>query len=346
MHKAMRISLLTLTVVGLLFLGGCNRIANPVANLPEPTDVHSSTWYFSSDLIYNRTIDAGGVYVAMTYDYIWVRFLATSGYPMSATHVAISTTRNGLPHDANGLRYDWFPYSAVHSPTVQEYIHCIPMTDAWRSASVLYVAAHATINSNDAWGRGPRYPGNNSNWSMYMLPQVPKCLKLPSVPVRVQFTEVTNCGFGYAPTKFHVWNVPSGYEPVDGYYPSFCLDLGIFIYPQAYNARLWSSYDPTMPAYVMYKRNTTDPIPYDEINYLINVYGGPPYDPFDIAFLQHIFWYWRGELQWTDLTGEEQSAVNDADLKGIGWVTHPGDYFGVLMEIEERVQLGFLVLDP
>lgn len=348
MLKALRIPFLMLTIAGLMLLGGCSRIADPLANLPEPIDVHSSTWAFNTDLVINQTIQGGTMSVAMTYDYVYVKYSTANGWLLTATQVHLATTKNGIPHDANGMLPAQFAYKTTHSPNVQTYVYTIPMQTAWRNAGVLYVATHADLvdggNVGESWGRGPVY--SDRSWGMYSKPYVPKTLNLPTTNVHVQYSGVTNCGFGYSPTEFHVWDIPDGYSIDDGYFPSFCLDLGIYIYPQPYYARLWSSYDPTMPAYALYKRGTTTEVPYDKINYLLNVYGGPPYEPADIAFLQHIFWYWRGNIMWAQLTDVEQAAVADADAKGLGFVPRAGEYTAILMDINQTIQLCFLVLDP
>jgi hypothetical protein len=355
MLKAARVPFLALTVSALMLLAGCNRIADPSADQPEPIDVHSSTWAFNTDLVIGQTIQGGTVSVAMTYDYIYIKYKAVDGWWMVATQAHVALTKDSIPHSNGGMNPGQFAYKVDHDPNTQEYVYAIPMKAGWRSATQLYIATHAVAQEKDAngnpiggqqtgWGRGPRY--SQRNWGMYLVVPVPKTLRLPASLVHVQYSGVTNCGFGYSPTEYHVWDVPEGYAPGDGYFPAFCLDLGIYVYPQPYYARLWSSYDPTMPAYALYKRGTDDPVPYDKINYVLNTYGPPPYEAADAAFLQHVFWYWRGNISWGQLTEDEQAAVLDADLRGEGWIPGAGQFFAVLIDIEQTVQLCFLVLDP
>lgn len=348
MFKAMRIPFLMLIVAGLLVFSGCNRIPGPTAPA-EPTDVHASTWAYNGDFVVDRVAGCGTVSIAFTWDYIFVKYTVASGYSIAATHLHIATTKNGIPHDANGVMLPGsFAYRDTFNPDKTTYTYAIPNTAAWRNAGFLYIAAHARVHKpgglGEGWAYGSQFAGRY--WGMFITYDTPKTLHLPTELVHAQYSKVTNCGFGYAPSEFHVWDVGSGFSiPNDGYYPAFCLDLHTYIYPQAYSAKLWSSYDPTMPDYILNTRDGHVPVPYDQINWLLNEQGPPPYDDATINLLQHIFWYWRGNLTWDQLTSDEQWEAAESETH-IGYIPHAGQYFGVLIDMGETVQLQFVVLDP
>ena len=153
MLKALRIPFLMLTIAGLMLLVGCNRIADPTANLPEPIDVHASTWAFNTDLVINQTIQGGVMSVAMTYDYVYVSYSTANGWRLTASQVHMATTKNGIPHDANGMLPAQFAYKTTHSPDVQTYVYTIPMQTAWRNAGVFTSRRTPSWSTEGTWAK-------------------------------------------------------------------------------------------------------------------------------------------------------------------------------------------------
>lgn len=352
MAKLCRVSMMLLAVAGLILLTGCSKLADPLAGEPEPNTVHAASSMFTSDIWAGQNTDAGDLDISFTYDYIYLEYNTVDNWYLTSAEAHVATTLDDLPHSGGGLTPGQFAYKYTLN-NLQHFIIAIPFDDAWRDAESLYIAAHCNlseivggevIQTQTGWCDTNPYPGRN--WSTYIVVPNVKTLNLPSGTVKVQYTGVTNCGYGYSPTQFHVWNVPSGYSLTDGYYSSFCLDRGIYIYGQAYDAKLWSSYDPTMPDYIRYVRNTTIPVPYDQLNYLLNQYIAGGFTNDEIVALQQAFWYWRGNLEWTQLNTFAQSMVNDAAVNGVNFYPMPGQWMAVLLDIANNVQLCFIVVDP
>jgi hypothetical protein len=355
MCKTLKLGVLVIAMLGIAFLA-CDKLGVPDQQVPEnPGKVTTSTYHATAPLRVGPTT-IGYVGVSFTYDFVYIEYVITDAtWWMAQNDAHIATTVNGIPHQGGRPLPQQFAYRHYSNPTVQRYMFTIQNRNAWRNARKLYIAAHAGVFQTSRCGGGQccedAWAGLEVGDWHFDVPKVPKVLNLPRTMVHSRYSQVT----GNIPSQFHVWGIPSATPPYsigDGYYPSFCLDNGIYIYPQDYNTYLFSSYDPSMPAYAKYLRGTTQPVPYDEMNYLINgIIEGwwetadpLPFTDAHIYALQHIFWHWRG-LSIT-LNSYELALEAEAETNGVGFIPSAGQYMAVLLDNGESVQLCFLVIDP
>jgi len=376
MCKALKLGLLAFAVLGMTFLG-CDKLANPIVEQPpdEPGRVTTSAYNYVTDILAGQSIDVGDIGISFTWDYIYVEYTVTAPWYLTEVHVQVATTLEGIPHNDNsGMIPGQFFYNREFDEYKSTWLVAYPNTDEFRDASDLYVAAHCAlvkieddtiVQEETGWGEGDPYPGHN--WGMYIHfgtpphdPPVPKVLHLPSGVISSRFSYITNDPVlgGGIPSQFELKNVPGSYDIWNGYWSSFCLDHGIYIYNQWYNnTHVWSSYDLSMPSYARYIRGTYPPgvpVPYDRINYLLNkvIFGWNytadplPFTTANILALQHCFWYYRGNLTYNQLSTAEKALVDDAAINGVGFYPSSGQYMAVLMDNGTSVQLCFIVVDP
>lgn len=354
MCKTLKFGLLAFAVLGIAFLG-CDRLGNPIDQVPDdPGQVTTSDYPYTTPIMAGQTIPVGQVTVYFTSDNIYVKYTTTGDWYLTEYHVAVTDDcehgfdpylKNGNPAPGS------FPYKDEF-PRTQEVIVEIPWGDLW-GADELCFAAHCVVERvvggqvkqrETGWGRGNPFPGGN--WAMYFCTPLPKILRIPTEKVTVKYIQVS----GSTPSMFRLSNVPVGYSITSGDYRSFCLDRTVYITGIEYQARLWSSYDPTMPDYCLYNRGTFDVTPYDKINYLVDYFmdtytgSGHP-TAAEIAAFQQVFWYYRG-LADAPTTGLAKALLDLAELEGDGWYPQGGDWLAILMDIDCTVQLCFIIVDP
>lgn len=356
MCKTLRIGMLALVVLGLSFLA-CDRMGVP--NTPDnPGKVKISSNPYVTDLIAGQNVDAGDVIISFTPDYIYVEYVMTGNWWMTNAkfHIVPDSCGGGwrFPVTKKGNPIPGqFDYHYDYPNGTQHALIAVPWDEDWEDALEMCFAAHADLELRDGeppwetqtgWGNGDPFPGDQ--WGMYFCMEVPKMLRLPTEPVRCQYTQTS----GSTPSMFHIWDVPGDpgdYNVQDGYYRSFCLDRGIYIYNQAYSCRLWASYDPNLPDYCKYIRGTYVRVPYECLNYLVDKFmddgdfSGPT-----IAAYQTVFWFYRGIGTLPPPGTLARSLYDEAQLEGPGWMPGPGDWYGVLLDIRENVQLCFILVDP
>lgn len=359
MAKLSRVSLMLLAVAGLVLLTGCSKLADPLADQPETIKLKACDQFtYATDIIAGQNEDVGDISIAFTYDNIFVKYTTIPTWFLTQVHVMVVDDPADIPTNGGGAAPGQFDYKAEFAAT-NTYTVTVPMRDEWRDCEFLYMAAHCAVEQwvNDSlwqtqtgWGDGEPLPGRN--WGMYFQFRNWKSLNLPPGVISSRFTAITG---GDVPSQFELANVPADYDIWSGTWSSFCLDHGIYIYNQWYhNTRVWSSYDPTMPDYAKYIRGTTDPVPYGSINYLLNmvIFGWNEYtaDPLPFTYdnimrLQHIFWYYRGNLAYSGLSAAEKAMVAIGDLHST-FRPAVGQWMAVIMDNGTSVQLCFIVVDP
>ncbi len=377
-HKTMRALFIMIAVVGLFFTA-CEKSNNPMVNNDDGPDILlDPSFAATTDIICAQSIDVGDINVWFGWDngteYVYVQYVTTGDYYLTEVHVQVgddtmdlyAKARNGNP--APG-QFNW--KAELSEPYPQTYTVEVPWDTDWDEAEVLYIAAHCVVIEivdgeptgweETGWGEGNDFYGRN--WAMWFSTPVQKTLNLPSGEIKITtdrpvwIKNPSGALIGGVPSRTKLSNVPAGYDVTNGYYNSFCLDLHVNIYlNNTYFARLWSSFDPTMPNYAKYNRGTTTPTPYDKINYLINKYYPHPYtgdyaSPL-IRRLNWCFWIYRGDATLNDVHEDDRDAVEsmleDADANGVGFYPKKGEWLAVIVDPKPygSIQLLCIEVDP
>lgn len=349
--KTIKAGVLAVAVIALA-LAGCDRLAAPELNQPpDPAPVRASEYPITTDIIAGQHTDVGDITIHFTYDNIFVTYTTTGNWYLTETHVHIATSLEGIPHSNGGMIPGQFDYKECHDQ-VQTYMYTIPMRDAWRAATELYLAAHCVVvrvengqvvQEETGWGEGPEYPGRN--WGMYVPFRLPKLCKLPTFPIEVKLGQV----YKNIPKTMWLRGIPTGqgYYVSDGEWPSFCLQTSTYIYGgRWYWATLIPSTSPVLPNVIKYGIDGSV-TPYDKINYLINAYASVHHVNMTVLEdLQNVFWHYRGYKTYDQLTAQQKAYADEANMLGCGYYPPPGGYIAVFLWIGESVQLTFIQVDP
>ncbi len=128
------------------------------------------------NLLAGQTIHAGTVTVGNDGTYLYVVFDTSDGWTLTETHVAVSTTVDGIPQTKTGNPIPGqFDYSAEHQ-NATTYVCVIALSDlGLQPGSSIVIAAHSIVTkagsggkggTQTAWGEGPQFRGKN--WAMYI----------------------------------------------------------------------------------------------------------------------------------------------------------------------------------
>jgi len=362
MCKALKLGLLAFAVLGMAFLG-CDKPAAPTDQTPDtPGPVKTAVDYpFVTDILAGQTNDVGDITIYYTSDYIYVKYTTTGAWYLTQYHVAVVTDcQNGWePFLKNGNPAPGqFPWKDELDTPTQEILVEIPWEsdygDFWGELELCF-AAHCVVESivgnttydeQTGWGEGEPFPG--SNWAMFFCVPVVKCLRIPTERVTTHFHGSypgTNTPYPFTLSSvqpgYDIWNSPPDY-------PSFCLDQYVYISAGVpYSARLWSSYDPSLPNYLKYVPGTTNIMPWPKLNWLLNYMielRGLPIPQTYFLQLQHVFWHWRG--CYPTLSAAELALEQLADAHP-SFYPMPGQYMAILQDINPgATQLTFLIVDP
>jgi len=358
MCKALKLGLLAFAVLGMTFLG-CDKLANPIVNQPpdDPGKVTTADFPHVEQIIAGQTQVAGTVTIYATMDNIYVRYQTTGDWYLTEYHVHVIDDCEGgygFPNHNGNPALNEFDYRDAFDPD-QDVLVEIPWGDLLDSPELCFATHCAlkrivggdTVETQTGWSGDQPFPGRN--WALYFCIATPKVLRLPSHKVWVQYTQVS----GNTPCQYRIWGVGTGYSiPDDGYYRSFCLDQGVYIYNHPYEGYLRTSFDPLLPDYIRYNRGTNPPVetPYDKINYLVDLFmdnysgAGHP-TAAEVAAFQQVFWYYRGYGS-QPVEGSLAYTLWQAGESHDGWYPEGGDWMAVMMDLGANVQLCFIMVDP
>ncbi len=168
-------------------------------------------------------------------------------------------------------------------------------------------------------------------------------LALPedTVVAAIQYTPEEDATFAVT-----LQGVGEGYDVHDGTYDGWCVENNGN--PTHYQVLLYSSYDPDLPAGVAFYQSDTipavsqgqvavgDPVPWDELNYLLNHKQGNRED------IQAAVW----QLIWGDastlaLTPTASAMLDAAAAEGDGFEPGPGDIQAVILYVDGLQQEGY-----
>ncbi len=349
MSRTLRLASLVLVALGFMFLG-CEEFNgnDPGGNGPVTVKLDP----YGTDIIAGQSEDVGDIEVYFSDGNIYVEYTTTGDWYLYEAHVSIELDWEVIPqHNGNPVPGQ-FDYKDEFDNT-QSYTFVIPWLEEWDDADYFYIAGHCAlekvvegevIEQQTGWGDGEDFPG--SNWGMYFRIPVPKILVMPD-GVRYKFTRT----YGNIPYEFHVIPIDDDgeHDLPQGYYRSFCLQHGIYIYGQYYEGEAVSCYDlEDLPNWAKYVKGTTTPIPYDKIAYLINEYP-PPQSTTLMVNLQNVFWYYSGWLAYGSLNAAQRELVSEADAFGEGYYPYNADgncWMPILLLYSDAVQMIFIQVDP
>lgn len=355
MHKTLRIGALLVAVLGMTFLA-CDKMGAPQAMPDDPGRVEASSNPYTTPLIAGQNYVAGNVTVYYTPEYVYVEYNLTGNWYLTdyQFHVTNDCER-GFPLNKNGNpQIGQFDYQTSIPGGTQHVLVPVPWKPEWTGEDELCFATHAVVEDRTGtppyeqqtgWGKGEPFPGGS--WAMKFCVEVPKMLSLPTSRVTVRYIGTS----GQTPHWFRLSNVPSGYTVVNGDYRAFCLDNGVYIYNQEYQARLWACYDPNLPDYAKYNRGTSTLTPYAKIAFLGDyfmdnyVYSGHP-TAAEIYAFQYVFWYYRGKVTEPASGTLARTLLDHAEANWADWTPGTGDWIPVLMDIDRNIQLNFILVDP
>jgi len=342
----MRLTFVCLSVALLMTLiwAGCSNSTSPTIPMNPDVENRSSEYVpdeFCGDpmvvpLIAGQTMDIGTVTVTNDENYMYVHIVVQAPWVIVETHIEVSGTLDGIPHNKSG------------NPQIGHFRYTmdsmIPLE--WDCGTEVFVAVHAVVNKlgpngeilqkETGWGKGYDFPGKS--WAMYFMYTI-QCCKDVSLP-----DSIINATFTYpGPTSYWQTNlsgVPSGYNVWDGPWVGWCVDQGHYIQPgNPYTVRLYSSYSPSLPAYAQ----DDD---WDMVNWIINHKNAGA----TIQDIQDAIWYFIGGGP-MPIDPEALAMVNDALANGEGYRPGVGQWFAVIVDpIEwtsnDRSQLTFIEVDP
>lgn len=128
------------------------------------------------ELLVEKTQAVGRVCVVDRNDTLFVRFMATGGWQLSETHLAIGSAREEIPL-AGGRQpvLGRFPYKGEHGPGVLEFGYPIPVRELPPGTGTLVLAAHATVSrpgaEEGAWAGGTAFTPEGSPASYFSVPR-------------------------------------------------------------------------------------------------------------------------------------------------------------------------------
>ncbi len=135
-------------------------------------------------LVAGQKYDAGTVEVSNDQSTLFVKYTTKSGWVLSKTRLAVTTSVNGFPHTKTvNPKVDSFPYQLSHNKATT-YTYSLSLANLGVAPGTqLYIAAQADVKllnqtgtvlrSEGAWGWGTKFPGKN--WAMYFNHAVQAC---------------------------------------------------------------------------------------------------------------------------------------------------------------------------
>jgi hypothetical protein len=332
---------LVLGLLAVMFLASCSGNSNSVPTTPQGQDLNVTRvnqWDFTDDtvvdLMAGQHILAGTVTVSNDYDNIYVTYQTTGDWFLRETHVDIETSYNGFPTTKSGNpKVGNFAYKMSHNPPVQTYTYTIPFD--FTEGDVIYFAAHAVVTSatygtETGWAGCLDFPGNN--WATYCTHEIGPCdINVPTCDLGLQ-------GIFYYPGGDSYWdvqlfNVPDGYDVWNGIWNAYCVQHTVYAYPNTlYNICLISSYDDNLPPGGA------------NVNWHIVTYILNHKDPNATALqVQEAIWFFTDGFVVNDPI--VQGMIDDAQANGPDFVPGAGEYMGVLVYVNDTVQLLILEME-
>ena len=199
---------------------------------------------------------------------------------------------------------------------------------------LIYSAYFDCYREETAWGDGDEFYGKTwATYFAYTIQEPPKFWDLPSDPVQTRaYPGTSNTYF-----DMQLWEVGSGFDISDGFWPAWCVDSHVYIYYGTdYTADVYSSYDPNLPGWAC------DDEQWDYINYILN-HKNPAADMLDI---QSAIWYFADAGYPMPTDPEAAAMVNDALANGACFKPVAGQIGAVILAIGPNVQLVFIEVDP
>ena len=116
----------------------------------------------TADLTIDSMKVVGQIHIWVDKVYIYVQYADSADWPLKETYLEISTTLAGIPQENGNPLPHQFTYQTIHQPPVREFTYQIPLTEEWKQAKELYIAAYAILNRGyDAWACSNDFPGTD-----------------------------------------------------------------------------------------------------------------------------------------------------------------------------------------
>lgn len=147
----------------------------------ERTLVASSSSFCGNEarvrLLAGQSTEAGAVTVRNDASSLRVTFTTTGTWAMHETHLAAGDARADIPlNSAGNPKIGHFPFRAEHNPAATAYTYTIPLSQLELDAGeTAYIAAHAGLGTEGAWGEGTRLRDDQGNWAMFFTYTVQEC---------------------------------------------------------------------------------------------------------------------------------------------------------------------------
>uniref|UniRef100_A0A7C5XJE1 Uncharacterized protein n=1 Tax=Ignisphaera aggregans TaxID=334771 RepID=A0A7C5XJE1_9CREN len=101
-----------------------------------------------TDLIRAQYYDVGNVSIWRYGDYLVVSIVLDEGYSLTLLHIHVATSLNGIPQTGNGNpKIGNFEYQTSFTGITPSFIVYIPLDATEQSATTLYVAIHAEVDT-------------------------------------------------------------------------------------------------------------------------------------------------------------------------------------------------------
>lgn len=129
---------------------------------------------FITDLIAGQQYDIGQVIVWNDSDFLYVKYeIDIAWVGLLETHLHVAVDLEDIPQQNGNPIPGSFEYQTVHTRLEQEYTYEVPMKPEWVNGTELFIAAHASVESQcgqteTCWCLGTPFEGPDS-WGMYII---------------------------------------------------------------------------------------------------------------------------------------------------------------------------------
>jgi len=283
---------------------------------------------------------------------LYVEFKVNAPYWLYETHADVAADSAGLKHNkAGNLNPGQFRYQGpnpITPPTRDNTITIplsgLPATTPWAMAALCKVF-YVNANGDTVWNTGCGSDTTPDNpFKTFRLPDYCVTVAGSKINYPRSYWDITLSGVGGPEAGYNVW---------DGHWYGWCAELAVSWPGEGtpFEARLWNSLDPNLPA------DLQNPA-WDNISWLINEYAGD--SPFYLGYIggysQGYFVYDMTQVIWY-LMGDQpkpnwepaQTMATRAETEGQGYIPHHGDYVAVICDPcdpEYVTQLVFIEVDP
>jgi hypothetical protein len=287
------------------------------------------------DLMAGKNKVAGTVTITNDYENLYFTYETIGDWYLKETHLHVGATLADFPLNRNGSpKIGQFKYKMVHNPPVQTYTYVVSL-GAFEDGDTILFAAHAVVQSQ-TYGQETGWAGcydfGGGSWATYCDYTIGKCdIDVPPCDAGLQGKFYYPGGDSYWDVE--LFNVPDGYDVWDGIWNSFCVEQYVYAYPNVlYDICLISSYADNLPP------GGAD-VNWHIVTYILN-HKHPDATALDV---QQAIWHFTDGFNPTD--PEAIAMINDAEAYGADYEPGAGEYMGVLVYVNDNVQLLILEME-